>query len=159
MQMLSLFLKNRARIAFERLLKQLQDLTQAEAMAGRRENWPDHPFGVGQDGSIAGIVIHVAAWKMMTMPLFFKGGKSMLREELNLNQECDRNDWNSILSWLVRTGEEWQQNLEDQPEEVFSENRAWGDKTIPFSEFVIEIIEHDAQHASQIEYIKVCRSV
>lgn len=157
METLASFLKQRARINFTRLQKQLDGLESAEAFEGRMDNWPDHPFGVGQDGSIAGIVVHLAAWKQMTLPLFTKEGRSIQREEFDIDFECDPNDWDSILKWLYCVGEEWLKRLDALPDQAFSEERPWGETVIPFTEYAAEMMEHDVQHSSQIEYLKVLR--
>src|SRR5437868_6471350 len=131
MKSLGLFLKQRARVDFDRLLKQLNDLESSEAFEGRLENWPDQPFGIGQDGSIAGIVIHLAAWKRMTLPIFSEGNLVIAKNDFDIRSECDPNDWTSILSWINRVGEEWLNHLVILPEEKFSDVMIWADKPIP----------------------------
>lgn len=97
MELLTDFLKKRAQINFDRLLAQVESITPDQAFEGRMENWPIHSFGIGQDGSIAGIVIHVAAWKHLTLPIFIKDEVLNTRDDLDINSFCEINDWTSVM--------------------------------------------------------------
>src|SRR5262249_16649324 len=66
---LAAFVKQRAERSFHNLQKQTEGLPPEEALRDRRPDWPGHRWGIGQDGSIAGMIYHVTAWKQMTLPL------------------------------------------------------------------------------------------
>jgi hypothetical protein len=154
METLPTFIKRRAERSFRYLLEQIEGVTEAEALQGRRSDWPDHRWGIGQDGSIAGIVYHVAAWKQMTLPLFQPGGRALERPEFDPSQAPSPNDWPGIVTWLKKVGTEWNTGLAELSEANFEEPRAWEGTTLPLGRFCIELYEHDVQHAAQIEYLR-----
>ena len=150
------FLKQRAERSYRNLLEQLAGLTSEDAMRGRRSDWPDHPWGIGQDGSIAGIVFHVAAWKQLTLPLF-QGQTAIMRVPLDETPNLD--DWQGILAWLKQVGTAWNAELAYLPKDVFEETRDWGGKPISVARLIAECYEHDIQHASQIEFLRMLYQV
>ena len=91
METLANFIKKRAEHSYGYLLAQIESLSPEEALAGSRSDWPDHRWGVGQNGSIAGIVYHVAAWKQMTLPLFQVGDQ--VRAGMAVAQIPDMRNW------------------------------------------------------------------
>ena len=72
---LTAYLKHRAERSLVYLLREAEAVGEVDAFRGRRADWPDQPWGIGQDGSIAGIVYHVAAWKQLALPMFARNGK------------------------------------------------------------------------------------
>lgn len=151
---LAAFLKNRAERSYRNLLAQIEGLSAAEALAGSREDWPDHSFGIGQNGSIAGIVYHVAAWKQMTLPLFQPGGRPLSREEFDTETAPALDDWQGIQAWLKQIGMAWSVELAALPLEAFDNAVMWEGTPLTMAKLVTEIYEHDIQHASQIEYLR-----
>ncbi len=151
---LATFLKYRAERSYAYLLQQIESLTEAEALAGSRPDWLDHRWGIGQNGSIAGIVYHVAAWKQMTLPLFSPEGKPMSREEFEPDLAPALDDWQGIQAWLKQVGMAWNVSLAELPAEEFDATRTWDTTTLTVAKFVVEIYEHDIQHAAQIEYLR-----
>ena len=59
-------LRRRQAAAYRQLSKSLAGLTEADALRGKEPSWRRYRFGVGLDGSICGIVRHVAVWKHVT---------------------------------------------------------------------------------------------
>ena len=148
------FLKQRAAHSLHYLQKQTQDVTSAQALRYRNAHWPDHRWGIGQDGSIAGIVYHVAAWKQMTIGLFAQDGIVIDRRLFDAASAPAPDDWPALLEWLNHIGMEWNTRLTDLPEPAFDETREWAGATITLAVYVTEMLEHDIQHAAQIEYLK-----
>ena len=148
------FLKSRSERNFRNLLQQLEGVTPEEAIRDRYKDWPEQRWGVGQDGSIAGIVHHVAAWKTMTLPLFQPGGVAQTREEFEASGVPTSHDWPDLRQWLETVGQAWNETLDALPEAAFDEESEWDGVTIPLRKIVVEIMEHDIQHASQIEYLR-----
>src|SRR5262245_15663768 len=101
------FFKRRAERSYRYLLEQIENLTPEEALRNRRQDWPDHKWGLGQNGSIAGIVYHVAAWKQMTLPVFAPGGRARTREEFDPATAPALEDWPGIVAWLKQVGGDW----------------------------------------------------
>ena len=154
MEALAAFLKKRAEHSYRYLLAQIEGLSAAEALAGSRSDWPDHRWGIGQNGSIAGIVYHVAAWKQMTLPVFEAEGRPLLREEFDTDAAPALDDWQGIQAWLKQVGMAWNAELAAFPVEGFGNPVTWGSATLTVGEYVVEMYEHDIQHASQIEYLR-----
>ena len=147
------FLKHRAERSFHYLLRETDAISEADALRFARPDWPAHRFGIGQNGSIAGIVYHVAAWKQLTLPLFTPGG-TMLPTETLENSAPMRDDWQGIRAWLQQIGTEWNAELFARTDADFDRTHQWEKQTIRLSEYVMELIEHDVQHAAQIEYLR-----
>jgi hypothetical protein len=153
---LAAFLINRAERSFRYLVSQIDGLSAEEALAGSRADWPDHRWGIGQNGSIAGIVYHVAAWKQMGLPIFQPDGRPLSREEFDSDTAPAPDDWQGIQAWLKQVGMAWIAELAALPPEAFERQLPWEgtDRTIPMAKFVAEMYEHDIQHAAQIEYLR-----
>ena len=150
------FLRVRASHSYRMLLRELDGLSEKDAIKFVYSDWPDHRWGVGQNGSIAGIVYHVAAWKQMTLPVFQVDGRLMTTDEFQSTAELYPGpaDWHAVLSWLQAVGDEWNREMLLQSPEGFESSRDWEGKAIPVRSFVVEMYEHDIQHASQIAYLK-----
>jgi hypothetical protein len=154
LETLPAFLKRRAERSLRYLLEQMEGLSQEEALRDRRANWPGQRWGIGQDGSIAGIVYHVAAWKQMTLPQLTPGGKALTQEEFASEMTPNREDWPGVVAWLRQIGAAWNAELARLPEPMFEEMRDWEGMTLTLGKIITEIIEHDIQHAAQIEYLR-----
>ena len=141
------------------MLRQAEAVSAEEALLGRLDDWPDHVWGIGQDGSIAGIAYHVAAWKQLTLPLFEPSGKALGRADFNPKSAPDPDDWPSLVDWLRRVGDEWNRTLESVDESEFDSQRDWEGARLSFTQFVAEMIQHDVQHAAQIEYLRQRHSI
>src|SRR5688500_15438925 len=59
------YLRIRMRKAFRRLQESLAGLDEAAAAEGADPQWRRYRFGTGLDGSIRGVVEHLAAWKQV----------------------------------------------------------------------------------------------
>ena len=159
MELLTTFIKKRAEHSYVRFMEQIEGLSAEEALAGSRPDWPDHRWGIGQNGSIAGIVSHVAAWKQMTLPLFQPGGQPLSREEFDSDAAPAPDDWQGTQAWFKQVGMAWRAELAALPAAAFDAPVIWGGATLTVGEFVVEMYEHDIQHASQIEYLRQLRKL
>ncbi len=148
------FIKRRAERSFRELLEQTEGLTPEEALRDRRPNWPGQRWGIGQDGSIAGIVYHVTAWKQMVLPLLQPGGKALTQAEFDTEAAPDRDDWPGMAAWCKQVGTAWNAELAQLPEAAFEERREWEGMTLTLGRILVEMVEHDIQHAAQIEYLR-----
>ncbi len=153
-QSASEFLKGRAVRSFRYLLREAESVSAEEARRYARPDWPPHRFGIGQDGSIAGIVYHVAAWKEVTLPLLAQNGPILPIEEFDRRAAPASDDWMGLLAWLKRVGSAWNETALALPDSAFDDRRNWGSETITLTEYIAEMIEHDTQHAAQIEYLR-----
>lgn len=151
---LAAFIKQRAERAYRNLMEIVESLTAEEALAYGDEAWPGHRWGVGQDGSMAGIVYHVAAWKQLTLPLFQKDGRALTREEFDADSAPARDDWQGIRAWLKQVGMAWNAELAALQDTAFEETRDWEGTALPLATFIAEMYEHDIQHTAQLEYLR-----
>jgi hypothetical protein len=148
------FLRKRSEQKFRAFLKEIEDLTPEQALRFAEPNWPDHRWGIGQNGSIAGIVYHVAAWKQMTLPLLSPTGRALSRQEFDTGAAPAANDWPGLIAWYRQAGEAWNRQMALLPDEEFDAKRQWEGATLTVAALIVEIMEHDIQHASQIEYLR-----
>lgn len=151
---LATYLKRRAERSYRYFLEQAEDWTPEEALRDRKPDWPDHEWGIGQNGSVAGIVYHVAAWKQMTLPLFQPGGTTRGREEFDAASAPAPDDWPGILVWLKQAGTAWNAELAALPEAAFDETCDWFGTPMALAKLVTEMHEHDIQHGAQLEYLR-----
>ena len=153
---LATFLKTRAERSYRNLLAQIEGISAEEALAGRRPDWPDHRWGIGQNGSIAGIVYHVAAWKQLGLPVFQPGAQPLLRADFDSDAAPALDDWQGIQAWLKQVCMAWNYELAALVPESLDTLVQWEgtDHTITMAKFIAEMYEHDIQHASQIEYLR-----
>jgi hypothetical protein len=148
------FLRSRSERNFHVLLRSVQSVTAEQAGLFARADWPGHRWGIGQDGSISGIVYHVAAWKAMTMPMLSPGGQAISRQDFDFAAAPDPRDWPGLVAWLQQVGEDWLTRLAQLPDNTFDESREWESTRITVAQLITEIMEHDVQHASQIDYLQ-----
>ena len=148
------FLRGRAARSFRYLLREAEAVTAEESVRFARADWPAHRFGIGQNGSIAGIVYHVAAWKQVTLPLLAQNGPILPIEDFDTRSAPELRDWPGLLRWLKSVGETWNETVLALPDAAFDAPRSWGSETITLTEYIAEMVEHDTQHAAQIEYLR-----
>jgi hypothetical protein len=154
-QTLPAFLRKRAEQSLAYLCREAGAVGQEDAFRGCCQNWPDQKWGIGQNGTVAGIVYHVAAWKQLTLPMFPPNGKALTRADFNAAAAPGANDWPGIVNWLTRIGADWNAALAALSDAEFDAEREWEDGVrITLTQFVTEMIQHDVQHAAQIEYLR-----
>ncbi len=149
------FLKYRHRRASQYFLGEAQKISVVHAFQYAEANWPTHNWGIGQNGSAASIVYHVAAWRQLTLPVL-NGAATMKRAEDFMPQDApSTNDWFQILQWAVDETARWAAALDTLAQSQLERKVDWGADGSPEVASVIwSIIEHDIQHASQLEYLQ-----
>lgn len=148
---LPLYLKQHAAQQTRRFLEIVADVSPEQATADRDPHWPTQRWGIGQDGSILGIVCHVAAWKEITLSLLTPDRKPISREELEARPLPS--EWSDVCAWYTQISREWSKALDAMPEAQFSESIVWEGQFWPLGAMIAEIIAHDVQHSAQIEYL------
>ncbi len=146
--------KQRAMHAMKEFLKQMTRTTFRQANLFAQQNWPAHGWGIGQNGSIAGIVVHVTAWKEFTLPVL--QGNTQMPPTHSIMQWPTPNtaNWKQTRQWAAKTADEWQQAVEQLQDSDWQREVLWeNDYKITLGNLVDEILEHDIQHAAQIEYL------
>lgn len=148
------FLRQRSRRSYLHFLRAIQSISPEEALRDAAPGWPDHPWGVGQDGSIAGIVYHVAAWKELTLDMLQPGGRFLARDAFDPARHPAANDWSALVSWYRQCAEAWQKALDELSDIEFDALREWEGVSLSVSKLCVEMMEHDIYHLGQIEYLK-----
>ena len=148
------FLTAQAEHALRYLLRETETLTPAEACADAHAAWPSQQWGIGQNGSIAGIAYHVTAWKALSLPLLTPGAQALPREALATLAPPDPMAWLAVRDWLIEIGTAWNAALNGLPASRYGEEIVWEGQRLPFWKFVAHMIAHDTQHAAQIEYLR-----
>jgi uncharacterized damage-inducible protein DinB len=151
------YLLMRTRQRFAATLKALEGVTEEQAVADRRENWPLHDYHVAQDGSILGLVCHLAAWKE-TWIEYFRGNvvdqRSVVPENLTFAE---------AVAWLERANAAWLEAAAAIPEEALETplNLPVDPWHTPLN-MIQEIHDHEVEHCGQINYLieaRKCASV
>ncbi len=148
------YLKATARSAFDYLKKESDSVLEIDARRYASSNWPLQRFGIGQDGSISGIVYHVASWKVLTLPMFSQNGTMMEMSVFDALPKPPVEEYGAVRRWLAEAGENWDRALAALPAASLTEVRYWGSAEIPLTGYIEEMTRHDIQHAAQIEYLK-----
>lgn len=94
-QELAAHLRDRARDAYRHLLSSLAGVSAEQAVQGARADWRRYRWGIGLDGSIQGIVNHVAAWKHLCARAITTGAPV---DEADV--EALPESWPEALAWL-----------------------------------------------------------
>ncbi|HEY3269166.1 MAG TPA: DinB family protein [Armatimonadota bacterium] len=139
-------LSDRCDSAYRALLESIDGVGDEEAAAFREENWPDHEGRVGEDGSIAGLVWHCAAWKAMWVTYFDTG---VYPEKTALHPAEDT--WPGRQAWLTEMHARLMEHVRRHDGEDTSD--VYG-KPCRMADYDITNGEHDAYHAAQIWYIR-----
>lgn len=148
------FLRHRSRRSYLHVLLSLNSLSNEEALHGSSTKWPDHAWGIGQNGSIAGIVYHLAAWKELTLGLLLPGGRFIARDEFDPGLYPLVGEWPALVEWYRDSGERWLNALNSLEEREFDADREWEGVVLSVSKLCAEMMEHDVYHLAQIEYLK-----
>lgn len=136
---------------FQETLKTLETVTKAQAERDRRADWPSHKNYVGQDGSISGIVHHMAAWKQ-AFAEYLRGNVVDYRTVGPQNPT-----WEELRAWLAQTGQEWLTAATAVPEAEMEtplslpglESEWW---YTPLN-MMQELLDHETEHLGQIHYL------
>jgi uncharacterized damage-inducible protein DinB len=134
---------------FRELVAAIEGLDEDTAVMDRRPDWPTHEYHVGQDGSIAGIVYHVAAWKQVYVELL--RGKNTDQHE----HKPDAPGYAGLVAWLKRAGGEWQAAWAALPESALETPLRVAGVSPGLTPLALmqEMYEHDIEHLGQINYL------
>lgn len=135
--------------AWNELRDALDGVGDDEAAAFRLANWPRHDDWSGEDGSISGIVFHVAAWKQAYAEGLETGEWG---DEKVVLPEDD--SWTGRLAWLNEGNDRLlcalRRHEEDEATSVLVNDRPY---TLP-AIFLDAMAHHDVYHAAQINYLR-----
>ena len=143
------FLLEKSRDRFAATLRVVENLPEEDALRDSRPDWPRHDYWVGQDGSIAGIVHHLAAWRDAYCELL--RGRNV--EPTDLHPPAA--GWPGLKQWLAESADDWLSLVESIPE---------SESEVPLNvpgvslgltplKMMWEMLEHEIEHSGQITYI------
>lgn len=133
------------------LAQSLEGVTAEEAGLGKRPSWRRYRFGTGLDGSIAGIVWHVAAWKHVIADGLEGGGFPDAEAVLPHGS-----GWSGLQEWLAaghaRLSRIFAENV---PTEGWLERQVLLEgEILTIADLFTIVIEHDHYHAGQINLLR-----
>jgi uncharacterized damage-inducible protein DinB len=146
--MLHAYLKERLRNGRRELTQALAGIEAADAVRGASPSWRRYRYGVGLDGSIAGIVRHVGAWKH-AIAAGIPGGAFPDPEAVAMPE-----DWTSLLASLEVGHEAAEQALARVSEPELEHALELEGDPMPIHELFSILIDHDHYHAGQINLLR-----
>jgi uncharacterized damage-inducible protein DinB len=141
----------RAGSAYRRFEESLEGLSEEEAVLDTDPSWRRYEHGDGLDGSIRGIVRHVALWKQIAADGLASG---VFPEP---SSRAWPEEWTALVAWL----EEGQRRLiataaEISPE-ALEEEVVWLGHRMSRATLIGNMTEHDQYHAGQVNLIRQLR--
>src|SRR5690242_18225643 len=91
-------LMHASEVRYNEVLRLIETITEEESLMDRLPNWPWHEYHVAQDGSIAGIVHHLAAWKHVYVELLH--GRNLEVHDVHPESQ----GFAGLVDWYRRTG-------------------------------------------------------
>ncbi|HEY3414289.1 MAG TPA: DinB family protein [Armatimonadota bacterium] len=135
--------------SWDELKEALDGIGADEAAAFRHPHWPKHDDWAGDDGSISGIVFHVAAWKETYAEGLETGAWG---DEKAVKPDTD--SWPGRLQWLEAQHERLLAALrhleQDEATSVLISDRPYTLAAI----YHDSMGHHDVYHAAQINYLR-----
>jgi len=149
--MLSLYdyLKGRLPRAYRQLERSLEGLGTEDACRGTEPEWRQYRHGAGLDGSIWGIVWHVAAWKHVAADGLdsgvFPDVEAVLPHEPG---------WMGLLAWLESGQARLVRSLDGLSAADLDRMLTLEGQPMPLYELFSHMIEHDQYHAGQVNLLR-----
>lgn len=137
---------------FRAVSKAIEGLTEAQASEGARPDWRRYRWGSGLDGSVAGLVWHVALWKQ-NLAQGLQTGAFPPEESITPPGV----GWQSLRDWLADGQARLETALARLSEAELAEPREWEGITAPLARLLSYMSEHDYYHAGQIELLRQLR--
>ena len=149
MQSLHDHLKGRTAAAYRQLAKSLTGVTEEEALRGADPGWRRYRHGTGLDGSIAGIVRHVAVWKHAAATGLARG---VFPDPESLQPSGP--EWAELLAWLEEGHARLAQALEALRPSDLQQTLRWEGQSLTVLDALAHLIEHDQYHAGQVNLLR-----
>lgn len=151
--MLSLhaYLKNRLEHASRELERSVEGVSPADAARGADPDWRRYRFGAGLDGSIQGIVWHVAAWKHVVADGLDSRVNAFPDAEAVLPHEPG---WAGLRAWLGSGQVRLLRALDEVPPDGLDRTVVLEGETLPLYQVMTLMLEHDHYHTGQIYLLR-----
>ncbi|HEY3283221.1 MAG TPA: DinB family protein [Armatimonadota bacterium] len=143
------YLAKRSASAFKRLWAATEGVTEEQARVTLRPNWVRQLWGVGLDGSLAGVLLHVAAWKAVVLEGVLTG--RFPSEEAVKPTEPG---WEGLRQWLRCSHEQLLQWMDARTPEQLDQPITWTDFQGPAATLFTHLLEHDRYHTGQLQLLR-----
>jgi uncharacterized damage-inducible protein DinB len=147
-------LKNYLRLgvtrAYRQLSRSLAGLEPEDARRGADPNWKQYRHGTGLDGSIEGIVRHVAAWKHVAAA----GLESGTFPDPESLAPPAYETWTALLERLRDGHHRLTRALDALPPADLDREVTLEGETMPLWAVLTHMLEHDQYHAGQINLLR-----
>jgi hypothetical protein len=145
-------LRERLSASFHQVERALAGIDEEAAYAGADPGWRRYRFGVGLDGSIAGIVRHLAAWKAIAAEGLETG--RFPREDV---VGPAGPGWAGLLAWLREGQARLAAALEARDEAALAEQVTFEGERMSVRLLFTHMVEHDQYHAGQVNLLRQLR--
>jgi uncharacterized damage-inducible protein DinB len=142
-------LEHRLGAGFRRMMEAIEGLDEAEATAGARADWRRYRWGVGLDGSVAGIVRHVAAWKQICATGLETGDYP---DEEAVAPPAP--GWTALREWLVDGQRRLEALLARLADADLGQTMPFAGESASIGMIFTHLLEHDFYHAGQINLLR-----
>ena len=130
------------------LVRSLAGVSEQDAGRGASPQWRRYRFGAGLDGSIAGIVRHVAAWKHVIAEGLETG---VFPEVETVSPPCD---WSALPGWFEEGELRLERLLGNLPPHDLEREVTLEGQTLTLAALFSVVIEHDHYHAGQVNLLR-----
>jgi uncharacterized damage-inducible protein DinB len=142
------YLTRRLASGYRQLTRSLEGLTEEDAARGAREEWRQYRYGAGLDGSIRGIVRHLAAWKHATA----QGLETGVFPAADTPSWPE--GWDELLTWLAAGQDRLARSVESSSNDRLDHVMEWDGHPMPLAVILAHLIEHDHYHAGQVNLLR-----
>jgi uncharacterized damage-inducible protein DinB len=142
-------LKARTAAAYRQLAKSLAGLPPEDALRGADPRWRQYRHGIGLDGSIAGIVRHVATWKHAAAEGVTTGA---FPSPEGLHPPGP--EWADLHAWLEEGQARLVRVLEGLDPADLERAVRWDGQPLILLDVYTHLIEHDQYHAGQVNLLR-----
>lgn len=130
------------------LRRSLDGLPPGAAELGADPGWRRYRYGLGLDGSIQGIVRHVAAWKHAAAAGLSSG------EFPDAGSLEVPTGWDALLEWLDAGQQSLATGLAGTAPGGLARMLLWEGQELTVASVVTHLIEHDHYHAGQVNLLR-----
>jgi hypothetical protein len=145
-------LRDRLAASFRQLERALDGVDDAMARAGVDPNWTRSRRGAGLDGSVAGIVHHVAAWKAISA-----AGLETGRFPGQAEVAPGTPGWEGLLSWLRESHARLAAALAALTDAGLERVVTFDGEEMSLALVFTHLLEHDQYHAGQVNLLRQLR--
>jgi len=148
-------LKRQADIAFTELKENLNGITQEQAWAVLPAAGDEY---LHTDGSVQGIVLHIAGGKFIYGSVGFRNSEIRWRD-IAERMDAFEPDWTGAIAYLDEAHEYWLNSWADlTDEDLTKEIPRFCGNLRPAWQIITTVIQHDSYHAAQIPVIRYATS-